>query len=399
MATVVSTSRALNEAERRQLLSGWNDTQTDYPRNLCIHQIFADQAEKRPDAIALKFRDQQMTYRELNARANQVAHRLRELGVGPDIMVGTLLERSLEMVVGLLGILKAGGAFVPLDANYPAERLAFMAADTKTPVMLVQAAVAQKMDSKSWSSATIVPLDGKTSEIDRQSSENPANLTTAENLAYVMYTSGSTGQPKGVMVNHRAVVRLVKNTNYVELNDRETFLQFSPISFDASTLEIWGPLLNGGCLVVMPADVQALSEIGATIRQHGVTSMWLTAGLFNVMVEQRLDDLRPLRQLLVGGDALSPVHVRKAIEGLPECRLINGYGPTEGTTFTCCHTISHHDAQGTSIPIGRPIANTQVYLLDSENELVPVGVEGELCIAGDGLARGYLNQPDLTAEK
>jgi amino acid adenylation domain-containing protein len=399
MATVVSTSRALNEAERRQLLSGWNDTQTDYPRNLCIHQIFADQAEKRPDAIALKFRDQQMTYRELNARANQVAHRLRELGVGPDIMVGTLLERSLEMVVGLLGILKAGGAFVPLDANYPTERLAFMAADTKTPVMLVQAAVAQKMDSKSWSSATIVPLDGKTSEIDRQSRENPANLTTAENLAYVMYTSGSTGQPKGVMVNHRAVVRLVKNTNYVELNDRETFLQFSPISFDASTLEIWGPLLNGGCLVVMPADVQALSEIGATIRQHGVTSMWLTAGLFNVMVEQRLDDLRPLRQLLVGGDALSPVHVRKAIEGLPECRLINGYGPTEGTTFTCCHTISHHDAQGTSIPIGRPIANTQVYLLDSENELVPVGVEGELCIAGDGLARGYLNQPDLTAEK
>jgi amino acid adenylation domain-containing protein len=399
MATIVSTSRALNEAERRQLLSGWNNTQTDYPRNLCIHQIFTDQAEKRPDAIALKFRDQQMTYRQLNARANQVAHRLRELGVGPDVMVGTLLERSLEMVVGLLGILKAGGAFVPLDANYPAERLAFMAADTKAPVMLVQAAVAQKMDSKSWSSATIVPLDGKTSEIDRQSRENPANLTTAENLAYVMYTSGSTGQPKGVMVNHRAVVRLVKNTNYVELNDRETFLQFSPISFDASTLEIWGPLLNGGCLVVMPADVQALSEIGATIRQHGVTSMWLTAGLFNVMVEQRLDDLRPLRQLLVGGDALSPVHVRKAIEGLPECRLINGYGPTEGTTFTCCHTISHHDAQGTSIPIGRPIANTQVYLLDSENELVPVGVEGELCIAGDGLARGYLNQPDLTAEK
>jgi amino acid adenylation domain-containing protein len=399
MATVLSTSRALNEAERRQLLSGWNDTRTDYPRNLCIHQIFEEQVEKRPDAIALKFRDQQMTYRELNARANQVAHRLRELGVGPDVMVGTLLERSLEMVVGLLGILKAGGAFVPLDANYPAERLAFMAADTKAPVMLVQAAVAQKMDSKSWSSATIVPLDGKTSEIDRQSSENPANLTTAENLAYVMYTSGSTGQPKGVMVNHRAVVRLVKNTNYVELNDRETFLQFSPISFDASTLEIWGPLLNGGCLVVMPADVQALSEIGATIRQHGVTSMWLTAGLFNVMVEQRLDDLRPLRQLLVGGDALSPVHVRKAIEGLPECRLINGYGPTEGTTFTCCHTISHHDAQGTSIPIGRPIANTQVYLFDSENELVPVGVEGELCIAGDGLARGYLNQPGLTAEK
>jgi amino acid adenylation domain-containing protein len=399
MATTLSASRTLNESERRQLLSEWNHTQTEYPRNLCIQQIFETQAEARPDAVALKFRDQRMTYRQLNTRANQVAHRLRELGVGPEVMVGTVLERSLEMVVGLLGILKAGGAFVPLDASYPAERLAFMAADTKAPVMLMQSRVASKMDGKSWSAAIQVRLDGETSEIDRQSEENPARLTTAENLAYVMYTSGSTGRPKGVMVNHRAVVRLVKNTNYVELGNRETFLQFSPISFDASTLEIWGPLLNGGCLAIMPAEVQALSEIGTAIRQHGVTSMWLTAGLFNVMTEQRLEDLRPLRQLLVGGDALSEVHVRKAIEGLPGCKLINGYGPTEGTTFTCCHTISHDDAGGTSIPIGRPIANTQVYLLDSENQLVPVGSEGELCIAGDGLARGYLNQSELTAEK
>jgi aspartate racemase len=399
MTTTLSSSRTLNEAERRQLLSEWNNTQTDYPRDLCIQQVFEDLVEQRPDAVALKFRDQQMTYRQLNVRANQVAHRLRELGVGPEVMVGTVLERSLEMVVGLLGILKAGGAFVPLDASYPAERLVFMAADTKAPVMLVQSSVALKMDVKSWSTAVKVSLDGVNSEIDRQSSENPGNLTTAGNLAYVMYTSGSTGQPKGVMVNHRAVVRLVKNTNYVELGNRETFLQFSPISFDASTLEIWGPLLNGGCLAIMPAEVQALSEIGAAIRHHGVTSMWLTAGLFNVMTEQRLDDLRPLRQLLIGGDALSPVHVSKAIASLPGCKLINGYGPTEGTTFTCCHTISQGDSQGTSIPIGRPISNTQVYLLGPENELVPVGSDGELCIAGDGLARGYLNQPALTAEK
>jgi amino acid adenylation domain-containing protein len=399
MATTLNNTRALNNPERHPLLFDWNNNWTDYPRHQTISQIFEQQVEQRPDAIALKFRDQQMTYRQLNERANQVAHRLRELGVGPEVMVGTLLERSLEMVVGLLAILKAGGAFVPLDANYPAERLAFMAADTKAPVMLVQQPVAQRLSDQNWSRAIVLSLDGDPAEIDRHSTQNLTHVATAENLAYVMYTSGSTGQPKGVMVGHRAVVRLVKNTNYVNLTDQEVFLQFSPISFDASTLEIWGPLLNGGCLAIMPPDVQSLAELGAAIRKHGVTSMWLTAGLFNVMVEQRLEDLGSLRQLLVGGDALSPAHVRKAIDGLPECILINGYGPTEGTTFTCCHTISREDAQGSSIPIGRPIANTQVYLLDSDNESVPGGEAGELCIGGDGLARGYLNQPELTAEK
>jgi amino acid adenylation domain-containing protein len=399
MVTTLNSASALNEAERRQLLFDWNDTLTDYPRHQCIHQLFEEQAGKRPEAVALRFRDQQMTYRQLNERANQVAHRLRELGVGPEVMVGTLLERSQEMVVGLLAILKAGGAFVPLDANYPAERLAFMAADTKAPVMLVQDSVARRLSDQNWSRATLVTLDAETAEIDRKSTQNPTSIATAQNLAYVMYTSGSTGRPKGVMVSHRAVVRLVKNTNYASLTDHEVFLQFSPISFDASTLEIWGPLLNGGCLAIMPPDVRSLAELGAAIRKHGVTSMWLTAGLFNVMVEQCLEDLRPLHQLLVGGDALSPLHVRKAIDGLPGCRLINGYGPTEGTTFTCCHTISREDVQGSSIPIGKPIANTQVYLLDSENESVPVGDAGELCVGGDGLARGYLNQPELTAEK
>jgi aspartate racemase len=300
------------------------------------------------------------------------------------------------MVVGLLGILKAGGAFVPLDANYPTERLAYMAADTAAPVILVQDSVMRRMVDQNWSQAKMVPLDGDPAEINRQSTDNPVHLTTSENLAYVMYTSGSTGRPKGVMVNHRAVARLVKKTNYIDLSDREVFLQFSPISFDASTLEIWGPLLNGGCLAIMPPEVQSLDELGAAIQRYGVTTMWLTAGLFNVMVEQRLNELRPLRQLLVGGDALSPAHVSKAIEGLPGCRLINGYGPTENTTFTCCHTISADDARGSSIPLGRPIANTQVYLLDPENEPVPLGEPGELCIGGDGLARGYLNQPELT---
>jgi amino acid adenylation domain-containing protein len=399
MATTFDNLAKLSEEQLQKLLVDWNDTGTDYPRHLCIHQLFEQQAERCPQAIALRFRDQQMTYEQLNYRANQVAHRLRRLGVGPKVMVGTLLERSLEMVVGLLGILKAGGSFVPFDANYPAERLAFMATDTKSPIMLVQNSVMQKMAEGNWSAATLERLDGDAADLKSEGGDNLANVNTAESLAYVMYTSGSTGRPKGVMVNHRAVVRLVKNTNFVNLSEQEVFLQFSPISFDASTLEIWAPLLNGGCVAIMPPETQSLDEIGAAIRKYGVTSMWLTAGLFNVMVEQRLDDLRPLRQLLVGGDVLSVTHVRKALDGLPGCRMINGYGPTEGTTFTCCHTITREDAQGTSIPIGKPISNTQVYLLDATFQPVPMGEPGELCVAGDGLARGYLNQPDLTAEK
>jgi len=399
MPKTPANADTLSREDRHQLLERWNDTASDYPRNLCVHQVFEQEAARRPDAVAVRFADEQLTYRQLNERANQIAHRLRKLGVGPEVMVGTLLDRSLDLAIGLLGILKAGGAFVPLDPGYPMERLEFMAADIAAKVMLVEDAVVQRISNPGWLRGKSLSLDENRADIAQESIENPINQTTAENLAYVMYTSGSTGRPKGVMVSHRAVVRLVKNTNYIELSEREVFLQFSPVSFDASTLEIWGPLLNGGCLAMMPPEKQSLSDLGTAIRQYGVTTLWLTAGLFNVMVEQRLEDLKPLKQLVAGGDALSPAHVRKALEALPGCRLINGYGPTEGTTFSCCHTISVEDAKGSSIPIGRPISNTQVYLLDAENELVRPGEAGELCIGGDGLARGYLNQPELTAAK
>ena len=394
MLTPSNRIATLSLEDREKLMVDWNDTASDYPRHLCIHHLFEQEAARRPDAVAIRFSDEQLTYRQVNERANQIAHRLRKLGVGPEVMVAVLLDRSPELIIGLLGILKAGGAFVPLDPSYPMERLEFMVADIETPVMLTQNSVVARLSNPDW-------LSGKRFSWDvvQESTDNPTHETTPENLAYVMYTSGSTGRPKGVMVNHRAVVRLVKNTNYIDLSEREVFLQFSPVSFDASTLEIWGPLLNGGCLAMMPPERQSLSDLGAAIRQYGVTTLWLTAGLFNVMVEQRVEDLMPLKQLLAGGDVLSTSHVGKALESLPGCRLINGYGPTEGTTFTCCHTISVEDAERSSIPIGRPIANTQVYLLDSENELVRPGEVGELCVGGDGLARGYLNQPALTAVK
>ena len=234
---------------------------------------------------------------------------------------------------------------------------------------------------------------------DDEDDHDLANQSRAQDLAYVMYTSGSTGTPKGVAIPHRGVVRLVKDTNYASFSPDETFLQLAPISFDASTFEIWGALLNGGKLVVMPPAPPSLEDIGNAIRQHGVTTLWLTSGLFNAMVDERLHDLRPLRQLLAGGDVLSVPHVRKALLELKHTRLINGYGPTESTTFACCHTIAPNTPLGGAIPIGKPIANTTAYILDASLQSVPVGASGELCLGGDGLARGYWRSEELTAEK
>ncbi len=229
----------------------------------------------------------------------------------------------------------------------------------------------------------------------------PAGLPAARpgDLAYVMYTSGSTGVPKGVRVEQRSVVRLVRETTYATFGPERVFLHFAPLSFDASTFEIWGALLNGGRLVVVPEGPASLEDLGAAVRDEGVTTAWLTAGLFHQMVDTRLSDLRGLRELLAGGDVLSPAHVRRVLEGLPGCRVINGYGPTENTTFTCCHALERADDVGATVPIGRPIANTSVYVLDQRLEPVPAGVAGELYTGGDGVARDYLGRPDLTAER
>ena len=392
----ISQLPLLTEAERHQLLIEWNDTAVEYPCDRCIHQLFEEQVERSPEATALVYETQQLTYGELNARANQLAHHLRSLGVGPEVLVGVCLERSLELVVGLLAILKAGGAYVPLDPSYPAQRLAFMLEDTAAPVLLTQAKLRERLPAYG---GRIVSLDADWPEIARGSKDDPKVAVSPRNLAYVIYTSGSTGRPKGTCIEHRSVVRLVKSTNYVELGPDEVFLQFAPISFDASTFELWGSLLNGAKLVVCPAGLLSLQELGRVIREHGVTTLWLTAALFHQMVDAQLESLRGVRQLLAGGETLSVSHVRRMLEVIGGGRLINGYGPTENTTFTCCHVMRADSRIENSVPIGRPISNTQVYILDGHMQPVPVGAYGELYIGGDGLAREYLHQPQLTVEK
>jgi amino acid adenylation domain-containing protein len=401
----------LADAERRQLLLEWNDTKKDYPSDRPIHELFEAQVERSFEATAVVFRGDRLTYGELNARANRLAHYLRKLGVGPETLVGLGIERSLEMVVGIIGVLKAGGAYLPLDPSYPEERLDFMLTDAGVNVVLTQQklleqwpraskALLSRVEGSKIKNRKVVRLDTDGFAIMQESTENPKSEATANNLAYVMYTSGSTGTPKGVEVVHRGIVRLVVGVEYATLDAGRAFLQLAPISFDASTFEIWGALLHGARCVLFPGSSVSPKELGEVIDKHRISTLWLTASLFNAVIDQAPEALSAVRQLLIGGEALSVPHVRKALSLLPRTEIINGYGPTEGTTFTCCYSIPRTlDASANSIPIGRPIANTEVYLLDHHLSPVPIGVAGELYIGGDGLGRGYLNGPELTAEK
>ncbi|MET0622967.1 MAG: amino acid adenylation domain-containing protein [Pyrinomonadaceae bacterium] len=392
--TPVSRLPLLTEVELHRLLSEWNATAADYPRDSSVHELFERQARETPEAVALVSGEERLTYAELNRRANQLARHLSTLGVGPEVRVGLMLERSSEMVVALLGILKAGGAYVPLDPAYPHERLAFMTDDASVSII-----VTLERHADAAFAPLVVCLDADWPAIASGGADDPPGAAVADNLAYVMYTSGSTGVPKGVSVTHRAVARLVKGADYADFSRDDTFLQLAPLGFDASTVEIWGALLNGARLVLLPhGDSASLEAIGEHVRRHRVTKLWLTAGLFHLMVDYRLEDLRGLEQILAGGDVLSPPHVDRVVRELGGCRMTNCYGPTENTTFTTCHDVRADECAG-SVPIGTPISNTRVYILDEGRTPVAVGVVGELYTGGDGLARGYLNRPGLTAEK
>jgi len=403
--TKLSDLPLLSKAERRQLLDEWNNTQTNYPRDRCIHQLFEQQVAKTPERIAVNFGGRALTYFELNTLANQLARHLKTRDVRPGRLVVIIAERSIENIVGLLAILKTGAAYASIDRAIPKQRLADIIEELRPPVLLTQHRLFEFLEQclggqNCTIKPTLICLD---SDSPTFLTENPGNLSCgieSNEPAYVCFTSGSTGKPRGVVVPHRAVVRLVQDTDYADFTPEEVFLQAAPISFDASTFEIWGALLNGARLVMLPMSVPSLSDLEETILRQGVTTAWFTSGLFNQIVDERPEILKPLRQILTGGDVLSPAHVRKALYHLgPSSRLINGYGPTENTTFTTCYELPRNFDGVRSIPIGRPIANTTCYILAENLAPVPIGVPGELYAGGEGLALGYLNAPQLTAEK
>jgi amino acid adenylation domain-containing protein len=386
----------LDAAERAFVVEACNQTARPYPRQ-CVHELFEARVAAAPGAEAVVRERESLTYAELNARANQLARRLRRAGVGPDDLVAVCLDRSPDLLVTLLAVLKAGGAYVPLDPEYPAERLAFMLSDTAASVLVTERALRDRLPS---SGAHVVCLDEEQAALMGESTEDLETVTGLDHLAYVMYTSGSTGLPKGVSIPHRGIVRLVFGTDYARFGSEERLLQLAPVAFDASTFEVWGALLHGGGCVISPQRVPTATELGRILHEHRVTTLWLTASLFNAVIDEAPDALRGVRQLLIGGEALSVPHVRRALASLPDTTIINGYGPTESTTFTCCETIPRDlDERVASVPIGRPIGNTTVYVLDGSLRPQPVGVAGELYIGGDGVARAYHGRRALTAEK
>ena len=399
---VVAELPLLPALERQQQLIEWNATARAYPHDRCIHELFEEQARLRPDAVAVVYEDIEVTYAELNRRANQLAHQLIASGVGPEVRVGLCMERSAQMVIGLLGILKSGGCYVPLDPEYPEARLEYMVAQSGCRVVLSEQHL--MADVPLLSTMKVLPLDaefhtalfGAYGEADIEVADSGVCPTS---LAYVIYTSGSTGQPKGSAVTHRNISRLTHN-EFIDYGSVRTMLCAASASFDAFTFELWGALLHGGRCVMTASGRGSFSELGRLLDRQAVDCAWLTASLFNQQIVRAPESLKSLKWLVVGGEALSIEHIRQALRQLPRTKLVNGYGPTENTTFSCTYVIGEEALAGrTTVPIGRPIGNTQAYVLGPRGEVVPVGVVGELYLGGAGLARGYLGQAGLTAEK
>lgn len=391
----------LTAAEKQQLLVEWNNTKSDYPQDLCIHQLFEAQVERTPDAVAVVFQDEQLTYTQLNQRANQLAHYLQKLGVKPEVLVGICLPRSIEMLVGLLAILKAGGAYVPIDPAYPQQRLALMLEDAQVSVLLTQQHLLEKLPAHQ---ARVVCLDSDRSSIAQESQDNPINSSTANCLAYVIYTSGSTGKPKGVLGLHQgAVNRFAWMWQNYPFKQGEVCCQKTSLNFVDSVWEIFGPLLQGVRIVIIPDSVvKAPQQFIEILASNKITRLVVVPSLLRILLDTNthLQQRLPQLQLWVtSGEALSHNLLQKFRQTLPESTLLNLYGSSEVSADVTCYSLSPQDAVPARVVIGRPIANTQVYVLDRNLKPVPIGVPGEVYIGGVGLARGYFNRPEMTVER
>ena len=397
-STSLSRLSVVNERERRRMLIEWNETRAEYPRS-SIPALYGECVRQTPNAAAVEFDGERWTYAELDRRSNQIANLLRAEGCGRGSLVGLCMPRSAQMVAATLGILQAGCAYVPLDATYPAERLRLMLEDTGAQVLIAEPVLTGVLQ-QSAGDRRIIRVDAGWSEIAGQSDAGLHVEIRADDAAYVMYTSGSTGMPKGIVVPHRAIARLVRNTDYVQLDGTDRVAQVSNISFDAATFEIWGALLNGGCLVGISKET-ALNpaSFAAALRERRITTMFVTTALFNQMAREVPDGFRTLRNVLFGGEAADAAAVRRVLSAGGPARLLHVYGPTETTTFASWHQVKEVPQDAMTVPIGRPIRNTTFYILDRNRQPVPLGVPGELYLGGDGVALGYWNRPELTAEK
>ncbi len=397
--TVIDKIGILSDVEREKILLQFNDTSYDYPKDKCIYHLFQEQVEKTPDAVAVVFEEQQLTYKQLNQRANQLSHHLQSLGVGPEVLVGICVERSLEMVVGLLGILKAGGAYVPLDPNYPPSRLSYMLADSQLPILLTQKQLLEKLPQHQ---AQTICLDEDWQTFADYSQKNPGSKVQLDNLAYIIYTSGSTGKPKGTMIVHSGMVNYLSwCTKAYNVADGEGSTVNSSIGFDATITSLFSPLLVGRKVVLLPEEEEIEELRKALCSGNKFSLVKITPAHLEILSHLLADEQVNIQAqaFIIGGEALSEKVTSFWQQRAPHTRLINEYGPTETVVGCCIYEVGKQNFPGGNIPIGRPIANTELYILDNHSQPVPIGVVGELYIGGAGVARGYLNRPELTSER
>lgn len=387
--------KLISDKQQEYILTTFNPSHTVYPRNATIQQLWEEQVLAHADQSAVICSEDKWSYQQIEDRANSLAWTLNALGVTADTLVGIIPERSPDMIIGILAILKAGGAYVPIEASYPAERIQYMLNDSQISILLTMDRTSEP--SNQAFEGTVLNLKESTS-YDERTHPLPF-INQANDLAYVMYTSGSTGQPKGVMIEHRNVIRLVKETNYIQFNPADRILMTGALVFDACTFEIWGALLNGLSLCLVPdTTILDAEKLHVALLKYQITTMWLTSPLFNQLALQKPELFQPLHQLIIGGDVLSPKMLASVQKYCPQLTLINGYGPTENTTFSCCYTIPWIENE-LPVPIGKPIMHSTAYIVSEFGHLLPPGVPGEIWVGGDGVARGYLNHDDLTSEK